>query len=436
MTSSEITALPIRVATERIASGALTAVAVAQAWLDAASARESDVQAFTYLDRDGVLAQARSLDSTTGPRGPLHGIPLGVKDIMETSDQPTGFGSPIYGANYRGALDAACVALAREAGAIIFGKTVTTEFATYQPGKTRNPHALEHTPGGSSSGSAAAVAAGMLPLAFGTQTAGSVIRPAAYCGVVGYKPSFGRIPRAGVKSLSESLDTIGLFARDVPDVAFAIAALLRRPFWCIDESDATPPERLRVGLCRSPQWTSAAPETIALWQNATSRLESVLGIDATEAILPAEFEGLAEAQRDLMDYEAARALAFERIHHRDQLSTPLRRLLDRGWSIPSERYDACRSQIAAARAALRLGANGPWDVLLTPSAPGEAPAGIEATGDPVFNRIWTAIGVPCVHLPLSGGPRGLPLGLQVIGPFDADAATLAAAHRLHQVLAS
>ena len=435
MAPSEITALPARVTAERLASSALTAAAVAEAWLEAVSARESEVRAFAHLDPGGIRADARRLDGSTARRGPLHGIPLGVKDIMETVDQPTGFGSPIYGIAHQGVSDAACVALAREAGAVVFGKTVTTEFATYQPGKTRNPHNLNHTPGGSSSGSAAAVAAGMLPLAFGTQTAGSVIRPAAFCGVVGYKPSFGLIPRAGVKSLAESLDTVGVFARDVADAAFAVGGLMGRPSLRVDATSG--PDRgepLRVGLCRSPAWLAAAPETVALWDDAAIRLAEPDGVEVTEVTLPSVFGELIEAQRDLMDYEAARSLAFERTRHWNQLSAPLHAMLDRGWAIPSERYDACRVQIARAGAALSLGPRGPCDVLLTPSAPGEAPAGLGMTGDPVFNRIWTALGLPCVHLPLARGPRGLPLGLQVVGPFWGDAATLLAAHRLHLLL--
>src|SRR5436305_2194735 len=260
--------LSVRDAAQEIASGRLTAEALASACLDRIAAREGVVGAWHYLDRDAALAAARQRDAEP-PRGPLHGIRLAVKDLIDTADMPTGYGSPIYEGHHPAA-DAACVALARAAGAIVLGKTVTTEFACFTAGKTANPHNPAHTPGGSSSGSAAAVAAGMVPLAFGTQTAGSVIRPASYCGVVGFKPSFGVIPRAGVKMLADSLDTIGTMARNVADAAFFAGVLGGRPgLRDVAMPDAAP----RFGLYRTPMWDEAEPSTGAALDHARAALE-------------------------------------------------------------------------------------------------------------------------------------------------------------------
>lgn len=258
----EPTSLSVRDAAREIAARRLSAEDYASAWLERVAAREAAVGAWQFLDREQVLEAARRCDREP-PRGPLHGIPLAIKDLIDTADMPTEYGSPIY-AGHRPVVDAACVVLAKANGAIAFGKTVTTEFAYFAPGKTANPHNPAHTPGGSSSGSAAAVGAGMAPLAFGTQTAGSIIRPASYCGAVGYKPSFGTIARAGVKSLSDSLDTIGLMARSVDDAAYCVGALTDRR--ALREIAAPPPPRLaciapRCGLRRSrrPRPRSTVP---------------------------------------------------------------------------------------------------------------------------------------------------------------------------------
>ena len=244
MNASSLNQLDAWQAARALARRELRAEDLVRACLDRVAARDGDVRAFVHLDPDAVLAQARALDA--GPlRGALHGLPLGVKDLFDTVDMPTAYGSPIY-AEHRPAADAAAVALCREAGALVLGKTVTTEFAYFHPGPTRNPHNLAHTPGGSSSGSAAAVADFMLPLALGTQTAGSIVRPAAYCGVVGYKPSLGRVPRAGVKSLSEALDTVGGFGRSVRDVAL-LGAVLTGDTRLIDAGAAVAPRIGQIG---------------------------------------------------------------------------------------------------------------------------------------------------------------------------------------------
>src|SRR5215216_600925 len=247
--------LSAREAAQQIAARRLSAEALVAACLDRIAAREAAVGAWHHLDREAALEAARQRDREA-PRGPLHGLPIAVKDLIDTADMPTGYGSPIY-QGHRPAADAACVALARSAGAVVLGKTVTTEFACFTPGKTANPHNLAHTPGGSSSGSAAAVAESMAPLAFGTQTAGSVIRPAAFCGIVGYKPSFGTIPRAGVKMLCDSLDTVGTMARNVADAAFFAGVIAGRPeLRDVAPSEAPP----RFGLYRTPMWDEAGPE--------------------------------------------------------------------------------------------------------------------------------------------------------------------------------
>lgn len=301
----------------------LSATELMKSCLDRIAERERQVQAFAHLDPDAALAQARALDA--GPwRGPLHGLPLGVKDLFDTVDFPTACGSPVYAGN-RPAADAAAVALCREAGAPLPGKTVTTEFAYFHPGPTRNPRGLQHTPGGSSSGSAAAVSDMMLPLALGTQTAGSIIRPAAYCGVVGYKPSWGRVPRAGVKSLSETLDTIGGFGRSVRDVALLGAVLTGDPRLRAELPDAAP----RIGLCPTPEWPQADADVQAAWAHAVR----VLGPQAAlleDAPWPTAMPDLVALQKAVMAFEMARALSHERVRHGARLSERLRGLLDEG----------------------------------------------------------------------------------------------------------
>jgi len=404
----------------RLASGDVSAEGLAQACLERAALREPTVRAFARLEPERVLEAARALDRA-GARGPLHGLPLGVKDVIDTFDLPTEYGSPIY-AGHRPAADAACVALARGHGALVMGKTVTTEFATHAPGPTTNPHNAAHTPGGSSSGSAAAVADRMLPLALGTQTGGSVIRPAAYCGVVGYKPSFGLLSRTGVKAISDSFDTVGVFARAVEDAALLVAALSGRDALRIPRKLNAP----RLGLCRTPQWPAARPETHKLFEELPGRLVRA-GVRVGALEMPEAFAPLADLHGTIWDYEIARCLADEHRRHRERIREPLRGQLERGRGVSAEAYDA--AQRVAHECRRRLSdAMHDFDALVVPSAPGEAPAGLASTGDSVFNRVWTLLHAPCVNVPAGRGPGGLPLGIQVVGRYGEDAKVLACAH--------
>jgi Asp-tRNA(Asn)/Glu-tRNA(Gln) amidotransferase A subunit family amidase len=396
-----------------------------RACLERIELREPDVQAFVALAADAALAQARALDAGA-LRGPLHGLPLGVKDLFDTADLPTAYGTPIY-AGHRPAADAAAVALCREAGAVLLGKTVSTELATMQPGSTRNPHDLAHTPGGSSSGSVAAVADFMLPLALGTQTAGSIIRPAAYCGVVGYKPSLGRVPRAGIKLQSESCDTAGGFGRSVRDVALLGAALLGDPRL----NDPRAPEAPRIGLAPTPQWPQADADTQHVWAEAVRTL-APLAADCRDADLPEGFADLVGLQKAVMCFEAARSLTHERVHHRERLSPALRAMLDEGLAIDGPAHARHLQAVTQGRARIDALFER-HDVLLTPSTIGTAPL-LDTTGDPLFCRAWSLLGLPCVHLPFGRGAKGLPVGLQLVGRHGEDHRLLAAAQWVHERL--
>ena len=420
--------LTVREAARQIAERRLTAEALAAAYLDRIEARETMVGAWQYLDRERALADARRRDAEP-TRGPLHGIPIAVKDLIDTVDMPTAYGSSIY-RGHRPAADASCVALARAAGAVVLGKTVTTEFAAFTPGKTANPRNPAHTPGGSSSGSAAAVADGMAPLAFGTQTAGSVIRPAAYCGCIGYKPSFGLINRAGVKPLADSLDTIGVLAGTVEDAAFFAGVLSERPAL---RHLAAPSDRPRFGLYRTPMWDEAEPATAAALDAARAALERAGAAVAELAIAPEQY-GLAEVQNTIMGFEMVRALAYERTLHSAELSPRLAQMLDAGMTIGADEYDRALARAAEARAGLDA-FFGSCDAVLVPAAPGEAPVGLGNTGDPIFNRMWTLLGVPCVTLPARWADNGLPTGVQLVGRIGNDPRLMACAAFLERALA-
>ncbi|MGB7756396.1 MAG: amidase [Salinisphaera sp.] len=424
MTSDADPVLSASTARDRIASGALSCTALAGHCLARIEAREAEIQAWTHCDPQSVLKAARRLDGASA-QGPLHGLPVGIKDLFDTHDMPTGYGSPIY-AGHTPASDAAAVALIRRAGGLVMGKTVTTEFAFFNPGKTRNPHNRAHTPGGSSSGSAAAVAAGEVPLAIGTQTAGSIIRPASFCGIVGYKPTYGWITPAGVKTAAWSLDTVGVFAADVPGAALLGSVLSGRDLTAAAQAPSPP----RFGFCRTPQWDAASPATRAACDTAIERIAAAGG-DVEIVTLPAVFDELLAAQETVMAFEAARCLAFERDRHGAQVSDRLASLLEHGATISADTYQAALGLAARCRTAL---ADCLTDVtvLLAPSAPGEAPLATEGTGDPVFNRIWTLLGVPCVNVPGMTGPNGLPVGIQLIGDANADAALLQAAQWLSE----
>jgi Asp-tRNA(Asn)/Glu-tRNA(Gln) amidotransferase A subunit family amidase len=404
----------------------LTAEDLVRACLDRISEREPQVSAFVHIAAGAALAIARQLDA--GPiRGLLHGLPFGVKDLFDTFDMPSAYGSPIY-AGQQPLADAAAVALCREAGAVLIGKTVTTELANMFPGVTRNPHSPSHTPGGSSSGSAAAVADAMLPLALGTQTAGSLIRPAAFCGVVGYKPSHNRVPKAGVKSLSETLDTVGGFARNVRDVAL-LGAVLTGDARLADPATLSQTMSPRIGFCQTPEWALADSDTQQAWAQA----EKALGKHAVPMALPLELSGLVAVQKTVQAFETARSLSHERLRRPEQLSAPLRALIADGLAISGEAH--AQNLLATALARRQVQALfGPHDVLLAPSSMGEAPAGLDSTGDPLFCRSWTLLGLPCVHLPFARGRSGLPVGLQLVGAYGDDHRLLAAAHWVHERL--
>jgi Asp-tRNA(Asn)/Glu-tRNA(Gln) amidotransferase A subunit family amidase len=404
----------------------LKAEDLVRACLERVTARNDDIHAFVHFDAVSALAQARALDA--GPvRGLLHGLPLGVKDLFDTVDLPTAYGSPVY-AHHRPAADAASVALCREAGAVVLGKTVTTEFAYFTPGPTVNPHNALHTPGGSSSGSAAAGGDHMVPLALGTQTAGSIIRPAAYCGVVGYKPSLGRVASAGVKSLSPTLDVAGGFGRTVQDAALLGAVLTGDRRLIESEAHGT----LRIGLFQSPSWPQAELDTRRAWEIATAALAR--NSDPCQDVsLPQDFAELIQLQKDVMTFEMARALSFERVRHRNALSPQLLALLDAGMAIDGATHEANLQRTADWR--LRIDALFErHDVLLTPSTTGVAPEGLGATGDPLFCRSWSLLGLPAVHLPFATGAKGLPVGLQLVGRMGEDHKLLAAARRIHERL--
>ncbi len=400
-----------------IAWGTFTCEAVTRACLARVADQEPVVQAWTNFDPDAALAQARALDRAT-TRGPLHGLPIGVKDVLDTFDMPTEMGSPIYRGN-RPPADAACVALVRAAGAVILGKTVTCEFAGVTAGPTTNPHDAAHTPGGSSSGSGAAVADCMVPVAFGTQTGGSVLRPASYCGVIGYKPTYNAFNRFGVKPAAEGLDTIGLIARTLDDVALVRAVLLGETPAPLGPAPAAP----RVGFTRTHLWANAQPETVDAVEDAARRLDEA-GAAVVDITLPDAFAGLGHAREIVNDYERAMGMAHEWHHHRGDISERLRKIIERGLGIAHADY------VAAVRLAERCrgeldGVFAKADVLLAPCVRGEAPEGLHHTGDPAFQAIWTLLHTPTLTLPTAVGPNGLPVGIQLVGPRYADARLLA-----------
>jgi Asp-tRNA(Asn)/Glu-tRNA(Gln) amidotransferase A subunit family amidase len=404
-------------AVARLEGGRLTAETLARDCLDRAEAQAA-VKAWAWLDPELALAQARAADHAGLP-GVLKGLPVGVKDVIDTFDMPTQHGSPIYRGN-RPFADAACVALTRAAGGVILGKTVTTEFANRHPRETVHPLNPAHTPGGSSSGSAAAVADFQVPVAFGTQTGGSTIRPAAFCGVIGYKPSFGELSRVGIKMQCHNLDTLGLICRGLDDVSLLRAALLAQPRRPVDRGAAAP----RIGFCRTPLWDEASPDTQALLERTALRLSSA-GARVTEtAPVPAD---ILERHHRIFAFEAARNYAWEYETHRDELSPALRDgLLAPGRAMPLADYVAALEAAEAFRARLDAVFD-EFDALLAPSAVGEAPTGLASTGDARFNAIWTLAWTPCLTLPAGTGRTGLPLGIQLVGRRLADEALLDAA---------
>ncbi|MDQ2803799.1 MAG: amidase [Pseudomonadota bacterium] len=407
-----------------IRNGRLTAEALMESCLDRIAAREPELRAFAWFDAAAARRAARE-----AMPGPLHGLPLGVKDVLDVADMPAEYGSPIW-RGWRPRADAAAVAWARAAGAVVIGKTVTTEFATRRAGPTANPHAPGHTPGGSSSGSAAGVADVFFPLAYGTQTAGSVIRPAAFCGVVGYKPTFGLIGRTGLKLMSDSLDTVGVLARSVADCALLAGSVAGRDLGDPEQMTDRAP---RIGICRSPCWETALPETVALLAQVAETLARA-GAAVEERELSPAFDALVEAHPVVMNGESARALGWELAHAREQISRELLDRLEFGLAQTPAARDAARAAFEQTQQAFPAAMEG-LDILVTPSAPGEAPAGLDWTGDPAFNFIWTSLHVPCVTVPAGSGPRGLPLGIQIVARRGADREALAWAQWVAAALA-
>jgi Asp-tRNA(Asn)/Glu-tRNA(Gln) amidotransferase A subunit family amidase len=403
----------------RIDERALTPHDAIRQSFEAIASRDGDVSAFVHVDRGVEVRET----------GPLSGIAVGIKDIVDTADMPTEMGSAIY-AGWRPKADASVVAMLRRAGATGVGKTATTSFAYLDPAATRNPHNLNHTPGGSSSGSAAAVAAGMVPLAVGTQTGGSVIRPASYCGVAAIKPSFRLIPTVGVKCFSWTLDTLGLFAASIADVAFALAAVTDRADLRPDGAAGSAP---RIGVVMQDFAGAPVPASAAALETAVRLVEGA-GASVRTARLPDIVGKAFAAHAIVQDYEAVRALAWEYDRHREALPPLMRRLLEGAQPITAEAYDAARSTAHRARGKLH-DAFGEFDAYLTFSSPGAAPETLASTGDSRFNRLWTLMGVPCVNVPGLTNGSGLPVGIQVIAPFGRDARALAVAAFVESALA-
>lgn len=438
----DLTQLTAAQAAEAIRDGKITSEELVGACLDRIARIEETVGAWAHLDPDYALQQARDADlwrKEGRALGPLHGIPVGVKDIFDTRDLPTEDGTVLHGGRRPNA-DATAVALLRQAGAVILGKTVTTELAVYSPGKTRNPLDPTRTPGGSSSGSAAAVAAHMVPLAIGTQTNGSVIRPASYCGVYGYKPTHGLISRHRILQLSRVLDHVGVFARTVEDLA-----LITEPLMAYDEHDPDTRPRARPDLLRTaleeppfpprfafvkgPAWGQADADV----QGAFAELVERLGENVAESQLPGLFDYAVDWHRTIMEADLARSFEREYADGRDRLSPILREMIERGQKVLAVDYNRAVGEIPVLNRLLDMTFE--WhDAILTPATTGEAPLGLESTGSPIFCTIWTFLGTPAVTVPLLQGSHGLPIGVQLVGPRGSDARLLRTARWLATTL--
>ena len=392
--------------------------------LDGIRAKDGELRSFVAV-HDDAAARAE-LDRALAGGGALGGLPVGVKDIFDTATLPTSYGSPLY-AGYRPRQDAAIVQAIRRAGGVVVGKTSTTEFAFLNPTRTLNPNAAGRTPGGSSAGSAASVAAHLVPLAVGTQTGGSVIRPASYCGVVGFKPSYGALPTPGLKPFSWSLDTVGLFTRDVAAMARWSSAIAGRPW-------AQAPGRAPVfGIAWDFPWEPLSASARQAIELARDRLRAA-GATVRDVGVPAWLGDVFKAHDAVQGWEASRALADEDERHRDGLSQVLRDLLKGARQVTDAAYDAGQRTAAQGRASLPQLFDG-IDVLLTPSAPDEAPAGYGSTGASTWNRAWTLLHVPCLSAPGAKGVNGFPMGVQVIAPIGEEAMCLQAGRLLESALA-
>ena len=422
-----------------IRDGVISSEQLVEACLAHIGAVDDNIQAWAFLDPQHALTQARALDQLrleAKPIGPLHGIPIAVKDIFDTADMPTENGSVLH-AGRTPSRDATAVSLLRAAGAVIMGKTVTTEFAYFFPGKTRNPHNSEHTPGGSSSGSAAAVAANMVPLAIGSQTNGSTIRPAAYCGVIGFKPSHGLISRHRVSPLSRTLDHIGVFARSIDDVALLCEQLI-----AYDKNDPDTRPRARIPFCavaaeepplepmfafiKTPVWERADDDT----KEGFAEIVEQLGKRVEEVELFPSATDAWQWHQTIMSAEMALNLEREWVNGRDRLSDQLRKQIESGREVRSVDYQRALRQIDPIHESFVELFEQRYDAILTPAAPGAAPKGLAATGDPAFCTLWTLCGMPCITLPLLQSTSALPIGVQLVGPRGGDARLLRTARWL------
>lgn len=413
--------LRAREAAAAIRAGQLSARTYAERCIRRIEAREAEVKAWVAFDAERALRLAAACDARRGDEDdtPLHGVPIGVKDLFATADLPTQMGSPLY-AGHRTAHDAAVVSRLQRAGAYVMGKTVTAELAFMHPGVTTNPWNAAHTPGGSSSGSAAAVAAGFVPLAIGTQTNGSVIRPAAYCGIVGFKPTAGTVPGGGCFVFSPTLDQVGVFANDVADAALFAAVLMDEPSL---QGAAVASARVpRLAALARFSWCETAPEAAAHFEATLQRLEAA-GAIVDRIELPSALADAQAVHRCIMRYEAARELMQARAQQAELLSPVLREAVDEGAAFEVTQYrDALARRAAMAEAADDLCAD--YDAVLSPPAADAAPRGLQSTGDPSFATLWTLVGVPSISIPSGWSQAGLPFGLQLAVANGADAALL------------
>ncbi|MGR8947090.1 MAG: amidase [Gammaproteobacteria bacterium] len=420
---SELFNLTATQAVEKIRAKVISSYELTSACLERINAREDKVHAWQLVDYEGALAAAKRADNATDQQGPLHGIPVGLKDIIDTAHLATTYGSKAF-RDHRPRQNADCVNLLQEAGAIIVGKTVTTEFAFFAPGPTANPHNTAHTPGGSSSGSAAAVADFHVPLSLGTQTAGSIIRPASFNGIIGYKPSYDFYSNRGVHPLAGSLDTLGPFARSVDDLHLLNTVLGKTAI--AKAPAARKPDS--VVIVKTPYWEQASAEMRTGFERFTQSLEDngVATVDGEHAIpnLNEMITQIAESQVLLMALEAKDVLGPIADKFPDLIRPETKQLIEQGLETPEDAVEKITDARTSAKTLLEdlLKAA---EVILTPSALGTAPAGLGATGDPIFNRVWTFARVPCINLPIGRGDENLPIGVQFVGGLNKDADLLA-----------
>ncbi|MBI37639.1 MAG: amidase [Alphaproteobacteria bacterium] len=412
----------------KISGGELTSVRLIEALLSRIKEREKTVKAWAYIDPDIILDQARKSDQS-GSLGLLHGVPLGIKDIIDTCDMPTQMGSPIY-IDHQPLRDASCVALTRSAGALIMGKTVSTEFAGSFPGPTSNPHNPERTPGGSSSGSAAAVADYMIPVAFGTQTGSSILRPSSYCGIIGYKPTFGRFNISGIKPAAQSLDTLGLHVRNLEDIQLFTSVLINRSFKPLESPSYFP----KIGICRTELWDYALPETKLALESAATNLEKS-GAKVSDIKTPNSFKGLEEARILINCYERSRHMVYEWNEHRASLSEPFQDVISAGLNMSYDDYSTAMKQTEKClNESNNMFQN--LDLIIAPCVDGEAQLGLDFSGNPRFSGLWTAIRLPTLNLPTHTGPNGLPVSIQLVGKYRGDDKLLGIAKWVLQTLGS